>query len=79
MAKNIKTVKQVGSSKKDDGSPSEHFAAWRNFYAAESQRLRAKHPGMKGTTLRKRVSNAYKREKRQQKTGEEKGGSGDRK
>ncbi|BGP47422.1 hypothetical protein JCM10450v2_003274 [Rhodotorula kratochvilovae] len=73
MAKNIKTVKQVGSSKKDDGSPSEHFAAWRNFYAAESQRLRAKHPGMKGTTLRKR------REKRQQKTGKEKGGSGDRK
>ncbi|GAA6056870.1 hypothetical protein JCM3770_005117 [Rhodotorula araucariae] len=27
---------------------------------AESARLRAKHPHIKGTTLRKRVSNAYK-------------------
>ncbi|BGP39318.1 hypothetical protein JCM10449v2_003256 [Rhodotorula kratochvilovae] len=65
MAKNTKTIKQVGTNNKDTSSGPPQFAAWRDFFATESAKLRAKNPGMKHATIQKRVSGLYRKHKEQ--------------
>ncbi|GAA5942982.1 hypothetical protein JCM10213_005084 [Rhodosporidiobolus nylandii] len=61
-----KTKSTAGSSSKPKGESPPQFAAWREFYANESARIKAENPGMKGKQVQKKCSVAYKRMKEEQ-------------
>ncbi|BGP15506.1 hypothetical protein JCM10213v2_003485 [Rhodosporidiobolus nylandii] len=65
-----RTVKTAPSSSSPSKKTSSGFGDWPKFYAEESARLKEKYPGMKGTTLKKRCSSAWKKKKAEEKKAE---------
>ncbi|GAA5906521.1 hypothetical protein JCM6882_004459 [Rhodosporidiobolus microsporus] len=63
MARLSRAKKAPSSSpNKDKVEVNPVLAEWREFYSAEAARLRQEFPNMKGATVKKKVSSAWKTE-----------------
>ncbi|GAA5893294.1 hypothetical protein JCM8208_004400 [Rhodotorula glutinis] len=75
---NAKSTKPTSNKRKSKPEKdTDHFAAWRQFYALESKKVLEKSPGLKQRTVQKRVSAAYRRHKEELASREGGGESGE--